>query len=72
MINNIYKINKGLEKLFPDGNDPFKIVTRLTKESGEVAREVNHIEGTGRKKEKYGQPDKKKLAKEIQDVMRAV
>ena len=60
----------GLEKQFPHGNTPFQIITRLAVESGELASAVNHFEGTGVKREKHGAPDPKKLAKEVQDVMR--
>ena len=72
MLNKIYKINKGLNKRFPDGKDPFKIITRLCEECGELAEQVNHFENTGIKIEKHGQPDKGKLAKECQDVIRSV
>ncbi|MBN1562382.1 MAG: hypothetical protein JXA10_00975 [Anaerolineae bacterium] len=45
------------------------MVTRLAEECGEVAREVNHFEGSGVKVEKHGAPDKQHLAKEIRDVL---
>jgi len=32
---------------------------------------VNHFEGTGVKFQKYGEPDRITLAKEVQDVLRA-
>ncbi len=70
MLDKIYKITDSLEKKFPDGNDPFKIITRLTEECGELASQINHFENTGVKKQKHGSPDKKKLAKEAQDVLR--
>ena len=72
MTDNLYKIAEGLNARFPDGNDPFMIVTRLAEECGEVAAQVNHFEGKGVKLEKGGAPDRRKLAKELQDVMRAV
>ena len=31
---------------------------------------VNHFEGSGIKNEKYGSPDKDKLAKEVMDLLR--
>jgi NTP pyrophosphatase (non-canonical NTP hydrolase) len=71
MIAKLYKIAEGLNNRFPNGNDPFMIVTRLAEECGEVAAEVNHFEGQGVKAEKRGPPDRKKLAKEIQDVIRS-
>jgi NTP pyrophosphatase (non-canonical NTP hydrolase) len=33
-------------------------MTRLLEECGELAKEVNHFEGTGIKRQKYGEPDK--------------
>lgn len=72
MIEKLYKIAAGLNKRFPDGNDPFMIVTRLAEECGEVASEVNHFERKGVKALPHGEPDRKKFAKEIQDIMRAV
>jgi NTP pyrophosphatase (non-canonical NTP hydrolase) len=72
MMDKLYKIAEGLNARFPDGNDPFMIVTRLAEECGEVAAEVNHFERTGVKVDRRGAPDRHKLAKELQDVMRAV
>jgi len=66
----IIPINSGLARRFPGHNSPFHIMTRLLEESGELAKEVNHFEGTGIKKEKYGDPDRAKFAKEVQDVLR--
>ncbi len=62
-------ITRGLNNRFPDGNDPFQIMTRLLEECGEVAREVNHFAGSGVKCEKYGEPDRAHLAKEIRQVL---
>ena len=69
-LEKLYAITHGLNRRFPDGNDPFKMMTRLLEESGELAQMVNHFEGTGIKKEKYGEPDKSKLAKEVMDLLR--
>jgi NTP pyrophosphatase (non-canonical NTP hydrolase) len=66
----IKKINEGLSKRFPDGEDPFQMVTRLAEECGELAAQVNHFEGSGVKRQKHGEPDRTKLAKEVQDVLR--
>lgn len=72
-MDNFEKLNqiaRGLNKKYPDGNNPFKIITRLVEECGELAEQINHFEKTGIKNEKHGQPDKNKMAKEVQDVMR--
>jgi NTP pyrophosphatase (non-canonical NTP hydrolase) len=44
-------------------------MTRLLEECGELAQQVNHFEGSGVKREKYGEPDRAKLAKEVQNVL---
>jgi NTP pyrophosphatase (non-canonical NTP hydrolase) len=72
MIERIKQINQGLNKVFPHGNNPFQMITRLVEECGELAEQVNHFEGAGVKQKKHGAPDKQKLAKEIQDVLRCV
>jgi NTP pyrophosphatase (non-canonical NTP hydrolase) len=68
----IKKINQGLSRRFPGGNDPFQMITRLAEECGELAAQVNHFEGSGVKQQKHGEPDRHKLAKEVQDVLRCV
>ena len=75
MIPNLEKIpaiSAGYARRFPDGNTPFQIMTRLLEECGELAQQVNHFEGTGVKREKYGEPDRAKLAKEAQNVLTCV
>jgi NTP pyrophosphatase (non-canonical NTP hydrolase) len=36
------KINEGLDKIFSKGKDPFKIITPLLEECGELAAEINY------------------------------
>jgi len=69
-LSKLYVITLGLNRRFPEGNEPFKMMTRLLEESGELAKEINHFEGTGIKRQKYGEPDKNHLAKEVMDVLR--
>ena len=71
-IHKLYKICEGLNNRFPGNRDPFRILARLTEECGEIASQVHHFEGIGRKGEKHGEPDRAKLAKELQDAMTAV
>ncbi len=71
MLDKLLPITKGLNRRFADGNEPFQIATRLLEECGELAKEINHFEGKGIKRQKYGEPDKAHLAKEVQDVIRA-
>ncbi len=70
MLNELWQITEGLNRRFPDGNDLYRIMTRLLEECGELAQQVNHFEGGGVKRQKYGEPQKEKMAKEIMDVMR--
>jgi len=70
LMERLTAVSMGLSRRFPNHNEPFQIITRLLEECGELAEQVNHFEGTGVKREKYGEPDKAKLAKEVQDVMR--
>lgn len=69
-LDKLYAVTLGLNRRFPNGNDPFQIMTRLLEESGELAKDVNHFEDSGIKREKYGPPDKNHLAKEVMDVLR--
>jgi len=67
----LIEIVKYLDERFPNGCEIFQRVSRLAEETGELAQMVNHMEGMGIKHEKYGMPDKEKLAREVQDVIRA-
>jgi NTP pyrophosphatase (non-canonical NTP hydrolase) len=66
----LFTITADLNRRFPAGNDPYQIMTRLLEECGELAQQVNHFEGAGVKREKYGEIDRDKMAKEIKDVIR--
>lgn len=70
MFEQIRKYNQGMDRRYPEGRDPFQIITRLAEECGELAAQVNHFEGSGIKREKNGEPDKTRLAKEVMDVLR--
>lgn len=67
----LLEIVNHLDNRFPNGCEIFQRVSRLAEETGELAQAVNHIEGMGIKHEKYGAPDKEKISKEIQDVIRS-
>ena len=67
-----YRMARGANLRCPGGNEPFQIVTRLLEECGEVAAEVNFWEGSGRKREKHGAPQKENLANEIRQAMVAL
>ena len=59
----------GLNDKFPEGKDPFKIMTCLLEECGELATEVNHAENIGLKTEKHGESDKEKITRETKNVI---
>ena len=65
-------VARGFNMRFPGGDDPFQMMTCLLEECGELAQQVNHFEGSGIKREKYGEPDRAKLVKEIRDVLHNV
>ena len=69
LMQRLMAINVGFGKRFPDHHGPFHIMTRLLEECGELAEQVNHFEGTGVKRQKLGEPDRAKLAKEVFDVL---
>jgi NTP pyrophosphatase (non-canonical NTP hydrolase) len=68
----LYKMVQGTNKRFPNGVEPYQIVTRLLEECGEVASEVNHWENSGIKRQKRGEPSKEKLAGEIRQAIQAL
>lgn len=72
MIEALFSIARGMSHRFPEGDEPFQMMTRLLEEAGELAQQVNHFENTGIKREKYGPPDRQKLAKEVMQVLRCV
>ncbi len=72
MLAKLFAICTGLNKRFQGGDNPYQIMTRVLEESGELAQEVGHFEGSGVKLEKYGPPDKVKLIKEIRQTLTSV
>lgn len=71
-MDKLYNMVQGYFKRYPNGVEPFQMVTRLLEECGEVASEVNHFEDTGIKRLKYGEPSKEALANEIKQAMVAL
>jgi len=68
----LYKQVERYFKRFSEGIEPYQMATRLLEECGEIAKEINHFEGSGIKKQKYGEPDKEKLANELKQTLVAV
>ena len=63
------EIAAGYAAVFPNGDTPFAILARITEEAGEIAAEVNHLEGMGAKHAKHGEADPARLAAEIEDLL---
>lgn len=70
LLDPLWKISADLTQRYPAGNEPFQIIARLLEESGELAQQVNHAQGSGIKHQKHGDPDMQKMAKEVMDVVR--
>ena len=68
-MDKFYKMVEASNKRFPNGVEPFQMVTRLLEEAGEVAAEVNHWEDSGLKRIKNGDPSKEDLANELRQAM---
>jgi NTP pyrophosphatase (non-canonical NTP hydrolase) len=71
LLDHLWTSNLVLRRRFPDGVEPFKIISRLAEECGELSAEVQLWEDQGVKRAKHGDPDPHKLATEVMDVMRA-
>lgn len=71
-MENLKQLANGMNHRFPEGNQPFQIVTRIMEECGEVAKEVNRLEKSGTKVLRHGNGTKEDLAGEIKDAMNAL
>lgn len=71
-MDKLYLLAKVHTNRFPDGNEPFQIVTRILEECGEVASEVNHFERSGIKIKKHGEPSRTHMADEIKQAINAL
>jgi len=71
-MNKLFELARLYTRQFPEGNEPYQIVTRILEECGEVATEVNHFEKSGVKMEKMGEPSKDSLAGEIKQAINAL
>ena len=68
----LYQLAEASNRRFPEGVKPFQMGTRLLEECGEVAKEINHWEGSGVKRQKHGEPSKESLANELRQAMTAL
>ncbi|HEY2708919.1 MAG TPA: hypothetical protein VGI95_12775 [Caulobacteraceae bacterium] len=71
LLDHLWTSNLALRRRFPNGVEPFRIISRLAEECGELSAEVQLWEDQGVKRAKHGDPDPHKLATEVMDVMRA-
>ena len=68
-VDKLIAITGGYAHRFPEGDEPFQIMTRLLEECGELAQQVNHFESSGVKRAKHGEPDRAALANEIKQTI---
>lgn len=59
------QVHKWVSQFNPPYWPPLEMMARLSEETGEVAREINHLYGTKKKK---AEEDKKELADELIDI----
>jgi len=60
------EVHKWVSQFSPPYWPPLEMMARLSEETGEVAREINHLYGTKKKK---ASEDKKELANELIDIL---
>lgn len=71
LLDGLLVIVEAQKRRFPRGLDPFKMLSRLLEECGELATEVQVWEDEGLKRAKHGVPDRDRLAGEIVNVLTA-
>lgn len=71
-FDNLLVLARGMNARFPEGNEPYQIMTRLLEECGEVAKEVHRFEKSGTKVARHGTGSKEDLAGEVKDVLNAL
>ncbi|MFC7623350.1 hypothetical protein [Microlunatus sp. GCM10028923] len=68
----LYAIADRYAERFPEGNTPLGHLARLTEELGEIAVEVQRLEGAPAKLAKHGAGDVGALADEVEDLLHTV
>jgi len=71
-LSKISIVAQALTKRFPNGDEPFKIVSRLLEESGEVSWELNHYERKNISLMRNCRDNKENLVTETYQVMIAL
>ncbi len=70
MLDDIWIHNIVLDRRWPGGHEPYKMVARLAEECGELSAEVQLWEGAVNKVQSLGEPVPEHTAKEVMDVIR--
>ncbi|GAB3752818.1 nucleoside triphosphate pyrophosphohydrolase family protein [Microlunatus parietis] len=65
----VYAIADRYAARFPEGNTPLGYLARLTEELGEIAVEVQRLEGAPAKIAKHGDGEVAALADEVEDLL---
>lgn len=64
LFEKVLKVAEAQTKRFPNGDQLFKIISRILEESGEVAWELNHYERSGISTERNNKDGKQELVHE--------
>ena len=65
----LYEISRHYAEKFPEGDTPLGYLSRLTEELGEIAVEVQRLEGAPAKVAKHGPGRLPDLASEVEDLI---
>lgn len=68
-LDQLYEISTHYARKFPEGDTPLGYLSRLTEELGEIAVEVQRLEGAPAKIAKHGTGSLTDLASEVEDLI---
>lgn len=68
-LNQLYEISTHYARKFPEGDSALGYLSRLTEELGEIAVEVQRLEGAPAKIAKHGRGNLPDLASEVEDLI---
>ncbi len=68
-LDQLYEISTHYARRFPEGDTPLGYLSRLTEELGEIAVEVQRLEGAPAKVAKHGHGNLPDLASEVEDLI---
>ena len=72
LLDNIKEIASSLNEKYPEGNEPSKIISRLSEALGELAKVVNHYTKSSVRDDKKNSLVRIKVAGECRDAVRSI